>query len=79
MTESTPATTPEAIARVERLKTMTADKVAPMVAFLCSDAAHEMSGQVLCVRKNELFLFRRRPDQHEPDPQPRRHARAGSA
>jgi NAD(P)-dependent dehydrogenase (short-subunit alcohol dehydrogenase family) len=57
MTESIPAETPEAKERVERLKTMTADKVAPMVGFLCSDAAEEVSGEVFCVRKNEIFLF----------------------
>ena len=57
MTESIPAETPEAKKRVEGLKLMTADKVAPMVGFLCSDAAEEVSGEVFCVRKNEIFLF----------------------
>jgi NAD(P)-dependent dehydrogenase (short-subunit alcohol dehydrogenase family) len=57
MTDSIPADTPEAIERIERLKTMTADKVAPMVGYLCSDLSGEVSGQIFCVRKNEIFLF----------------------
>ena len=45
--------------RVERMKSMTPEKIAPLAAFLCSDAAAEVSGQIFAVRKNEIFLFSR--------------------
>ena len=43
--------------RLERMKTMSADKIAPLVATLCSDRSAGVSGQVFAVRKNEIFLF----------------------
>ncbi len=57
MTASIPATTPEEEARVERLKTMSADKIAPLVVFLASDASHAVTNQIFAVRKNEIVLF----------------------
>jgi NAD(P)-dependent dehydrogenase (short-subunit alcohol dehydrogenase family) len=43
--------------RVERFKSMSADKIAPLAVMLCSDAASAVNGQIFCVRKNEIFLF----------------------
>ena len=57
MTASIPAETPEAKERVERLKTMSADKIAPLVVYLASDAAQGVSNQIFAVRKNEIVLF----------------------
>ncbi|MCW5731241.1 MAG: SDR family oxidoreductase [Alphaproteobacteria bacterium] len=52
-----PTATPEEEARVERLKTMSADKIAPLTVFLCGDGAREVTGQIFAVRKNEIFLM----------------------
>ena len=43
--------------RVEKLKTMTPAKIAPLVAFLCADSSRCVTGQIFAVRKNEIFLF----------------------
>lgn len=43
--------------RVAKLKQMTPEKIAPMVAFLGSDAAKMISGQIFAVRNNEIFLM----------------------
>jgi len=57
MIGSIPADTPEAQARVNKLKTMEAAKIAPMAVFLGSDAAKDVTGQVFAVRANEIMLM----------------------
>jgi NAD(P)-dependent dehydrogenase (short-subunit alcohol dehydrogenase family) len=52
-----PTDTPEQAARVERMKTMETGKIAPLAAFLMSDAAADVSGQIFGVRANEIFLM----------------------
>lgn len=59
MTESIPANSDAERERVERFKTMTPEKNAPLAVYLCSDAAAEVNGQIFCTRKNEIFLFNR--------------------
>lgn len=53
------AETPERGRWLERMKQMTPEKIAPLAAFLCSDRAQAVSGQIFGVRKNEIFLFSR--------------------
>ena len=57
MTSSIPTETPEERARVERLKQMTPEKIAPLAIHLASDAAADVSGQVFAVRNNEISDF----------------------
>ena len=44
-------------ARVERMKQMGPEKIAPLSAFLLTDAAKDVTGQIFAVRMNEIFLM----------------------
>jgi NAD(P)-dependent dehydrogenase (short-subunit alcohol dehydrogenase family) len=57
MTASIPAETPEQKQRVERMQAMSADKIAPLVAYLASDLSEGVTNQIFSVRKNEILLF----------------------
>jgi len=70
MIDSIPDQTPEQRRRVEGLKKLDADKVAPFVVALCADGARDVTGQVFGVRNNEIYLFSQ--------PRPVRNAHAGS-
>jgi NAD(P)-dependent dehydrogenase (short-subunit alcohol dehydrogenase family) len=57
MIGSIPAETDAEKQRIERLQQMTPEKIAPLVVYLASDRAAGISGQILSVRNNEIFLF----------------------
>jgi NAD(P)-dependent dehydrogenase (short-subunit alcohol dehydrogenase family) len=57
MIDSIPSETPEQKKRVEGLKKLVPEKVAPFVVGLCADGASHVSGQVFGVRNNEIYLF----------------------
>jgi len=52
-----PTDTPEQAARVERIKTATAEKIAPLAVYLASDLSRDVTGQIFAVRRNEIFLM----------------------
>ena len=59
MIESVPGATPEEQAKnleMRRSKTRP-EQIAPVVAYLLSDAANDISGQIIGVRGNELYLY----------------------
>lgn len=52
-----PAETDDEKARVERLKQLSPAHIAPLVAFLGSDEAADVSGQIFGVRGKEIMVF----------------------
>ena len=57
MIGSIPTESDDQKARVEKMKVMETAKIAPLAVFLSSDLAKDISGQIFCVRANELFLM----------------------
>jgi NAD(P)-dependent dehydrogenase (short-subunit alcohol dehydrogenase family) len=57
MIDSIPAETEEQKKRVEGLKKLVPERVAPFVAALCCDEAKHVTGQIFGVRNNEIHLF----------------------
>jgi NAD(P)-dependent dehydrogenase (short-subunit alcohol dehydrogenase family) len=57
MTESIPTQTAEQKARAAARRTIPAENNAPIVVYLASDLAKDISGQIFYTRANELFLF----------------------
>jgi NAD(P)-dependent dehydrogenase (short-subunit alcohol dehydrogenase family) len=52
-----PTETEDEKRRVERMKAMGPEKIAPLVCYLASDLSAGVSGQIFAVRKNEIFLM----------------------
>ena len=57
MIESIPAETPEQRRRVDALRRLAPEKVAPLVVALCADGAKDVTGQIFGVRNHEIFVF----------------------
>jgi NAD(P)-dependent dehydrogenase (short-subunit alcohol dehydrogenase family) len=52
-----PTDTPEQQKRVEKVKKMTPDKIAPLAVFLVSDLSKGVTGNIFACRMNEIFLM----------------------
>jgi NAD(P)-dependent dehydrogenase (short-subunit alcohol dehydrogenase family) len=57
MIGSIPTETEAEKARVERIQRMGPEKIAPLVAYLLSDAGKDVTGQIFAARMNEIFLM----------------------
>jgi NAD(P)-dependent dehydrogenase (short-subunit alcohol dehydrogenase family) len=57
MIDSIPTGTPEQQRRVEGLKKLVPEKIAPLVTALLGDAGAAVTGQIFGVRNNEIYLF----------------------
>ena len=57
MIDSIPTDTPEQRKRVDGLKTLVPEKIAPFVVALTSDEGASVTGQIFGVRNNEIYLF----------------------
>lgn len=57
MVGTIPTETPEQQARVEKLKLLKPERIAPFAVCLLSDQAKHVNGQIFGVRNNEIFLF----------------------
>ena len=57
MTANIKVDSPEQEARVNRMKAMVPEKIAPLALFLASDGGADVTGQIFAVRNNEIFLM----------------------
>ncbi|MCP1198294.1 SDR family NAD(P)-dependent oxidoreductase [Notoacmeibacter sp. MSK16QG-6] len=57
MTSSIKVDSPEQEERVNRMKEMSPEKIAPVALYLASDAGADTTGQIFAVRNNEIFLM----------------------
>jgi NAD(P)-dependent dehydrogenase (short-subunit alcohol dehydrogenase family) len=57
MIDSIPAESEQEKERVARIREMTPEKIAPLAVYLASDRAEGITGQILSVRNNEIYLF----------------------
>lgn len=56
MTSSIKVDSPEQEERVNRMKEMKPEKIAPLALYLASDEGADTTGQIFAVRNNEIFL-----------------------